>query len=54
MKKHFTEQQIIGVLKKADAGMKAAELCNKHGVSDATYTTRRPNLKASRYRRRID
>ena len=33
----FTEEQIIGVLKEAEAGMKTAELCRKHGISDATY-----------------
>ena len=33
----FTESQIIGVLKEAEAGMKVAELCRKHGISDATY-----------------
>lgn len=37
MKKRFTEQQIIGVLKEAEAGMKVAELCRKHGISEATY-----------------
>jgi putative transposase len=37
MKKRFTEEQIIGVLKEADTGMKVAELCRKHGISDATY-----------------
>ena len=37
MKNRFTEQQIIGVLKEADAGMKVAERCRKHGISDATY-----------------
>ena len=37
MKKRFTEQQIIGVLKEADAGTKVAELCRKHGISDATF-----------------
>lgn len=37
MKKRFTEEQIIGVLKEAEAGMKVAELCRKHGISDATY-----------------
>jgi putative transposase len=37
MKKRFTEEQIIGVLKEADAGMKVAEVCRKHGISDATY-----------------
>jgi putative transposase len=33
----FTEEQIIGVLKEAEAGMKAADVCRKHGISDATY-----------------
>jgi len=33
----FTEEQIIGVLKQAEAGMKTAEICRQHGVSDATY-----------------
>jgi len=37
MKNRFTEQQIIGVLKEAEAGMKVSELCRKHGISDATY-----------------
>ena len=33
----FSEEQIIGVLKEAEAGMKTAEVCRKHGISDATY-----------------
>jgi len=37
MKKRFTEEQIIGVLKEADAGAKVSELCRKHGISDATF-----------------
>lgn len=37
MKKRFSEEQIIGILKEAEAGMKVAELCRKHGISDATY-----------------
>ena len=37
MKKRFTEEQIIGILKEAEAGLKVAELCRKHGISDATY-----------------
>jgi putative transposase len=37
MKKRFTEEQIIGVLKEADGGAKVAELCRKHGISDATF-----------------
>jgi len=37
MKKRFTEEQIIGILKEAEAGMKVGELCRKHVISDATY-----------------
>jgi putative transposase len=33
----FTEQQIVGVLKQAEAGMPVKELCRKHGISDATF-----------------
>ena len=34
-KKRFTEQQIIGFLKEAEAGVPVKELCRKHGFSDA-------------------
>jgi putative transposase len=33
----FTEEQIIGVLKQAEAGMTTAEICRQHGISNATY-----------------
>ncbi len=33
----FTEEQIIGVLKQAEGGMKTGEICRQHGVSAATY-----------------
>ena len=36
-RKRYTEEQIIGVLKEGEAGTKVAELCRKHGISDATY-----------------
>ena len=32
----FTEEQIIGVLREADAGTKAGEFARKHGISEAT------------------
>jgi putative transposase len=35
-KSRFSEAQIVGILKELKAGAKAAELCRKHGISDAT------------------
>ena len=32
MKKRFTEEQIIGFLNEADAGVAVKELCRKHGT----------------------
>ena len=31
MKKRFTEEQIIGYLKQAEAGVAIKDLCRKHG-----------------------
>ena len=39
MKKRFTEEQIIGFLKQAEAGVAVKELCRKHGFSDASFYT---------------
>ena len=33
----FSEEQIIGILKEHQAGLGSAELCRKHGISDATF-----------------
>ena len=37
MKKRFTEEQIVGFLREADAGVPVKELCRKHGFSEASY-----------------
>ena len=36
-KSRFSEAQIVGILKELKAGSKAADLCRKHGISDATF-----------------
>ena len=35
--RRFTEEQIIGILKQAQAGMKIVDLCRTHGISDVTF-----------------
>ena len=35
--KRFTDEQIIAVLREAEAGAKATELCRKHGISEPTF-----------------
>ena len=38
MKKgRYSEEQIIGILKEHEAGMKTAELCRKHNISAGTF-----------------
>ncbi|TCN17282.1 putative transposase [Sinorhizobium americanum] len=36
-KQRFTEEQIIAVLKEQEVGAKVADLCRKHGISEATF-----------------
>ncbi len=36
-KSRFTENQIVSILKEADAGAKVKEICRRHGFSDATF-----------------
>ena len=33
----FSEEQIIGILKEHQAGLSAAEICRKYGISDAAF-----------------
>ena len=36
-KSRLSEEQIIGLLKQHEAGLKTAELCQQQGISDATF-----------------
>lgn len=37
MKKRFSEERIISILREAEAGVSARELCRKHAISDDTF-----------------
>ncbi|WP_264812693.1 IS3 family transposase, partial [Acetobacter oeni] len=50
----FTEEQIIGILKEQESGLKVSDLCRKHGISDATFykwKTRYGGLEVSEAKR---
>ena len=36
-KSRYTEERIIAILKQHEAGVKTADLCREHGISDATF-----------------
>ena len=33
----FTEEQIIAILREQEAGAKTADVCRRHGISEATF-----------------
>ncbi len=39
MKKRFSDEEIISILREAEAGVSVRELCRKHAISDATFNT---------------
>ncbi len=39
MKKRFSDEQIISILREAESGVFVRELCRKHAISDATFYT---------------
>ena len=45
MKKRFTEQQIVAILKEGEAGVAVKEICRKHNISDATFFTWRKKYR---------
>ena len=50
VKKRFTDEQIIGFLKEADAGVPVKDLCRRHGFSEGSYYLQIVEL-AHRHRR---
>jgi putative transposase len=42
-KSRFSEEPIVGILKKQRAGLPIAEICRRHGISDSrAFSVRRP------------
>lgn len=41
MKRRFSDELIISILREAEAGVSAREFCRKHAISDITFYTRR-------------
>lgn len=37
MKRRFSEEQIIGILKQQESGVATSELCRQHNISSATF-----------------
>ena len=37
MKRRFSEEQIIGILKQQESGIATSELCRQHNISSATF-----------------
>lgn len=51
----FSDEQIIAIVKEQEAGAKTADLCRRHGVSDATFykwKSKYGGLEVSEARRR--
>jgi putative transposase len=47
-RKRFAEEQIIGILKEAEAGAKSMDLCGRHCISEQTFYAGRTSTAAWR------
>lgn len=45
-KSHFTDSQIMAILKQAEAGVPVPELCREHGMSSSTFYNGALNMAA--------
>jgi hypothetical protein len=52
-RKRHTEEQIIAILKEHEAGMNTADLCRKHGISEASFYNWKANLDRAPFNLRI-
>lgn len=50
-RKRYTEEQIIAVLKDAQAGVSVQDLCRKHGISDRPLSSSRTTMRNPRQHR---
>ncbi|WP_413775361.1 transposase [Psychrobacter sp. YP14] len=48
MSKRMTETQIVSILKEADAGVPAKELCRKYGIASSTFIMRNVKKQSGR------
>lgn len=46
MKKRFSDEKIISILRWAEGGFSAREVCHKHAISDATHSPGYQSLKS--------
>lgn len=45
-KSRFSEEQIIGILKRVEMGQSLTDICREYGISDATYIAGKPSTAA--------
>ena len=46
-KSRFTVEQMMAIVKQAESGLKAVEICRQHGISEATFYLWKSRLSTS-------